>query len=287
MVETTYMYSGLQRAVVYALNAKGRPAAADDGVAYIGREVHATKVYALTIPPARRIPHTGNDRLLATQIFPSLEPTTGELSVGSEDLDLLAILTGTTIKSIAGTKMLPHMTDLQGTEPAVGVLLWQAAVSKETKTPGVHFHIIPNTKAVPRVPGAGDNPIDVVFDLAPNATEYHLHGEALAPLADMYDPLSGVSDTGVFEAGLWSGFADYPNRIAAFIAQSAQVEFNFPASRPAVSTANADFAVFSGAQTDDALELVDPSDYTIATDGITFDFAPGDGVEIQVVYKHR
>lgn len=284
-VGTTYLYSGFQNAVIYALNAKGRPAAEAGGLVYAGREVHATKLYNLTIPAARRIPHIGNDRLLATQIFPSQEPVTGELSVGSEDLELLEVLTGLTIKAVAGIKMLPHMTDQQGNEPSVAMLMWQAAVERSTKAQGIHFHIVPNTQAVPRLPGAGDNPIDLVFDLAPNPTEYHLWGEALAPLADIYDPLSGVSDTGAFESGLWSGFSDYPLRIAAFIAATAQVEFLFPASRPCINTANV--SVYSGAQTDDALTLVDPADYTVASDGITFLVAPGLGVEIQVVYQHR
>ena len=284
-VENTYMYSGFQRGVVYALNSKGRPLAAAGGIASIGTEVHATKLYTLTIPPSRRVPHIGNDRLLATQIFPTQEPTTGEISVGSEDLDLISILTGLDIKTIAGAVMLPDMTDLAGYEPNVGLILHQAAVSKATKAQGVHFHIIPSTKAVPRRAGAGEQPIDMVFDLAPNPSEYHLHGEALAPLADIYDPLSGVSETGAFEAGLWSGFSDYPFRIAAFIAAGAQVEFLYPASRKAVVAANV--SVWTGAQTDDALELVDPADYTVAVTGITFDVAPGVGKEIQVVYQHR
>lgn len=285
MAETTYMYSGLQKAVVYELNAKGRPAASAGGLVYAGMEVHATKLYNLTIPPSRRIPHIGNDRLLATQIFPSQEPATGELSVGSEDLDLIAALTGLTIKEVAGMKMLPDLTDRQGYEPTVAMILHQAAVSRQTKAQGAHFHIIPSTKAVPRRAGAGENAIDIVFDLAPNPSEYHLWGEALAPLADIYDELSGVSDTGAFEAGIWSGFSDYPNRVAAFIAAAAQVEFLFPASRQAVSTVNV--AVFTGAQTDDALIEVPPADYTVAVDGITFDVAPGVGTEIQVVYQHR
>lgn len=287
MVETTYMYSGLQNAAVYELNSMGRPKAADDGLAYIGLEVHATKTYSLAIPASRRIPHVGNDRLLATQLFPSLEPATGELAVGSEDLDLIALLTGTVIKEVAGSKMLPHMTDLQGKESTVGMILWQAAVSKETKASGVHFHILPSTKAVPRVPGAGENPIDLIFDIAPNASEYHLHGEALAPLADIYDEDSGVSDTNAFEAGLWSGFSAYPHRIAAFIAQSAQVAFLFPTSRKPISTLDADVEVWMGAQTDAALELVDPADYSVSSTAVTFSVAPGDGKEIQVVYKHR
>lgn len=284
-VESTYMYSGLQNAVAYELNAMGRPKATAGGLYYVGREIHATKVYNLTLPAPRRVPHIGNDRLLATQIFPSQEPATGELNVGSEDLDLLSDLTGLTIKEVAGIKMLPHMTDNQGKEPNVGLLLWQAALSRQTKKQGIHFHIIPSTKAVPRIAGAGENPIDIVFDMAPNPSEYHLWGEALAPLADIYDELSGVSDTGAFEAGVWSGFSDYPNRIAAFIAAAAQVEFLFPSSRPAISTANV--VVFTGAQTDEALTEVDAADYTVATTGITFDIAPGIGKEVQVVYQHR
>ncbi len=285
MTENVYMYSGLQKAVVYELNAMGRPKAAAGGLVYAGLEVHATKVYTLTLPAPRRIPHIGNDRLLATQIFPSQEPATGELSVGSEDLDMIAALTGLTIKETAGLVMLPHLTDNSGKEPNVGLILWQSAVSGRIKKQGVHFHIIPSTKAVPRIAGAGENPIDLVFDLAPNAIEYHLHGEALAPFADIYDPLSGVSDTGAFEAGVWSGFSDYPNRIAAFIAAAAQVKFLFPASRRAISTTN--IAVFSGSQTDEALTEVPAANYTVATDGVTFNAAPGVGVEIQIVYQHR
>lgn len=287
MTENTYLYSGFQKAVIYALNTKGRPAAQTGGLVYAGVEVYATKLYNLTIPPARRVPHIGNDRLLATQIFPSQEPVTGELSVGAEDLELIEVVTGLTIKTIAGANMLPHMTDQQGNEPVVGMLMWQAAVAKATKAQGIHFHIVPNTQAVPRLPGAGENPIDLVYDLAPNPTEYHLWGEALAPLADIYDPLSGVSDTGAFESGLWSGFIDYPMRIASFIAAGAQVEFLFPASRPAISSDETKCAVFTGAQTDDALELVDPADYTLATSGVTFSVAPGVGVEVQIVYQHR
>jgi hypothetical protein len=283
--ENVYMYSGLQNAVAYELNAMGRPKAVAGGIAYVGSEVHATKVYTLTLPAPRRIPHIGNDRLLATQIFPSQEAATGELNVGSEDLDLIAALTGLTVKETAGLSMLPHLTDNSGKEPNVGLLLWQAAISKRLKKQGIHFHIVPSTRAVPRIAGAGENPIDLVFDLAPNATEYHLWGEALAPLADIYDEFSGVSDTGAFESGVWSGFSDYPNRIAAFIAQAAQVEFLFPTSRPAISTV--DVAVFTGAQTDTSLTEVDPADYTVALDGVTFDVAPGVGKEIQVIYQHR
>lgn len=283
--ENVYMYSGFQNAVVYELNAMGRPKAAVGGLPYVGLEVHASKVYNLTLPAPRRIPHVGNDRLLATQIFPSQEPANGELNVGSEDLDLLASLTGLTIKEIAGAKMLPHLTDNSGKEPNVGVILWQAAISKRLKKQGIHFHIIPSTKAVPRIAGAGENPVDLVFDLAPNATEYHLWGEALAPLANIYDPLSGVSETGAFESGVWSGFSDYPYRIAAFIAATSQVKFLFPDSRPAISIT--DIAVFIGDQTDEALTEVDAADYSVATDGVTFDTAPGLGKEIQVIYQHR
>jgi hypothetical protein len=283
--ETVYMYSGLQNAVAYELNAMGRPKAAAGGLVYVGLEVHATKVYNLTLPAPRRIPHIGNDRLLATQIFPSQESATGELNVGSEDLDLIAALTGLTIKETAGLSMLPHLTDNSGKEPNVGFIFWQAALSKRLKKQGIHFHIVPSTKAVPRIAGAGENPVDLVFDLAPNPSEYHLWGEAVAPLADVYDPLSGVSDTGAFESGVWSGFSDYPNRIAAFIAAALQTEFLFPASRQAISTTNV--AVFSGAQTDEALTEVSAADYTVAADGVTFDIAPGVGKEIQVVYQHK
>jgi len=281
-VEKTYVYSGLQNGAVYELNAKGRPKAPTGGLAYVGIDVYATKAYTPSLPKPRLVPHIGNDRLLKTQVFPGQESASAQFSVGAEDMDLLAMLTGTTVKSIAGMEMLPYLTDLQGKETSVGVILYQAALSKITSAQGYHLHMISKSRMVATLPGAGNDPIDMVYDMTINPSENYLWGGALAPLADIYDPLSGVPDTGAHEAGLFSGFSEFAPRIASFLTDTAQVEFLFPASLQAADVNK--IAVFTALPTDDVAELVDPADYTTAVDGVTFDSTPA-GREVIVVYQ--
>lgn len=281
-VEETYLYSGLQNGRVYLLNTKGRPKATNT-VAYTGHGIYASKSYNPTLPSSRRVPHPGNDRLLKTQLFPGQDPASAELSVGSEDLGLIAMISGTTIKEIAGMKLLPHLHDLQGKEKAVGIILWQAAVSRQASTPGYRTHIITSSKMVARLNGAGNDPIDFVYDVSINPSEKYLWGASLAPLADIYDEFSGVPDMGVFEAGVLSGFSTTTPRIASFISGASTTVFAFPVNEKAANVD--DIAVFTASAADEESELVDPADYTAAVTGITFDVTPGLNKEVHVVYQ--
>jgi hypothetical protein len=281
-MENTFVYSGLQNAAVYLLNSKGRPKGTGL-VAYTGISMYATKSYNPTLPQPRKVPHPGNDRLLKTQIFPGQEAASAELAVGAEDLDLIAALTGTTIKEIAGLKMLPHLTDLQGKEKQVGLILWQDALSRRTSTPGYHYHMISSSRMVPILPGAGNDPIDMRFDITINPSENYLWGAPLSPLSDIYDLFSGVPETGASEAGIFSGFGDYIPRIAAFVSGSNTTVFDLPANMPAVSTDN--MVVFTAAPTDDEATLVDPADYTPTVNGITFDAGQASGTEVIILFQ--
>lgn len=280
--EKTYLYSGFQLGVIYELNSKMRPKGVDT-TAYTGVEVYATKAYNPTLPAARKVPHVGNDRLLKTQIFPGQEPATAEFSVGAEDLDLIAMLSGTTIKQLAGMNMLPHLHDLQGKETQVGVIMYQAALSRLTSAQGYHFHFITSSKMVARLPGAGNDPIDFMYDLTINPSTKYLWGAPLAPLSDACDPLSGVPDMGVFEAGVMSGFSEYEPRIAAFISKASEDEFLFPASMPAADVNK--IAVFRAAPTDDEAELISASDYTPSVTGVLFDSPVTTDDEVIIVYQ--
>jgi hypothetical protein len=280
-LEATYVYSGLQTGRVYELNAKGRPKGTGL-TAYTGISVYASKAYSPSLPTVRKVPHVGNDRLLKTQIFPGQEPATADFSVGAEDLDLIAMIGGYTIKEIAGMRLLPYLTDLQGKEKSVGIILSQAALSKLTSTQGYRTTIIPVAKMVlARLAGAGDAPIDNVFDVSINASTNHLWGQPLSAV-DVYGVPTGVPETGAAEAGLWSGFTTYETVIASFIAGAGAV-FDFPAAEPAANAT--DLAVFTAGATDDYSVLVDPADYTAMTTGVTFDTPPGAGVEVNILYQ--
>jgi len=275
-----FVYAGFQTLVVYELNAYGRPAATGL-TAYTGLEVYGTKLYNLTLPSSRKIPHTGNDRLLKVQQFAPLEVASGEINVGAEDLDLIAALSGSTILEIAGAQMLPHLSDLAGNEPNVGMIMYQAALAKSGPQ-RFHFHVITSTKAVVRLPGAGPDPIDLIFDLAPDPVDHYLWGYDMAPLSDPSDPYSGVTPTGATEAGIWSGFADGKIRIASFIGDGATLIFPFPANLQANDATNIDvFTATGDTVTDEA-----PAGWTGALTGVTFSVAPTNGHEVHIVYQH-
>jgi hypothetical protein len=283
-----YVFSGSKQVIIYELNANNRPdgSKADGaGAAYTGLELYGFKTYNLTIPPARRIAHIGNDRLLKQQVFPPIEPATGEISVGATNLEIIAALTGATIVNKAGMRILPHMSDLQGAEPNVGMIMYQAAIA-QSGSQRWRFHMIPNTKAIVREPGAAQEPVDLIFDLAPDPVDKYLWGGDLSVLSDPSDPFSGVSESGADNAGIWSGFCAYRPRIAAFSAQADQVAFSFPADKQAADATNVEVVAVLGTGTP---VVVDAGDYTATTAAITFDTAPvttyGAGVEILVLYQ--
>jgi hypothetical protein len=281
-MENVYVYSGFQLGIVYLLNAKGRPAGTDL-TPYTGIEMYATKSYAPTLPAPRLVAHTGNDRLLKTQIFPGQEAAKAQLAVGAEDLDLIAMLTGKSVITRSGMPMLPHLDDLQGKEKTVGVILYQAALAKNTSAAGYHFHMVASSKMVPTLPGAGEAPIDLTFDMTLNSSTNLLWGESLAPLADPYDPLSGVPISGVFNAGIFSGFSNFAPRIASFIGDNSEDEFLFPPSMQAADVNT--ISVYTCQPADDSTVVVNTGDYTAALDGVTFDNPPATGEEIYVLYQ--
>lgn len=280
------VFSGFHRGVAYKLNTYGRPdpSVADPYIGpYTGIEIYAAKTFGLTVPGTRKVPHIGNDRLLKVQQFPTQEPITGEIGVGAEDLDLVALLGGSTIVTAAELRMLPHGSDLQGSEPNIGFIMIQDALA-QSGPQRYRFLIIPSTKAVPRASGAGNDPIDYIYDLAPDTVNQHLWGEPLSILSDPSDPFSGVSESGADEAAFWDGYSEYEPRICSWLAQAAQVAFTFPEDKQAADTDK--IAVWTANGTT-VTEIT--TGITKAVTGVTFDTAPvttyGAGTEVHVLYQ--
>jgi len=280
------VFSGFHRGVAYKLNTYGRPdpSGTDPYIGpYTGLEIFAAKTFNMTVPGTRKVSHIGNDRLIAVQQFPSQEPITGEIGVGAEDLDLVALMGGGDIITKAEIRLLPHGSDLQGNEPNVGFIMVQDALAQSGPQRS-HVLIVPSTKAVPRVPGAGAEPIDYIYDLAPNPVNQHLWGEGLSLLSDPSDPYSGISESGAEYASLWSGMSEYEPRLCSWLGQAGQVEFLFPEDKQAADTDKVEIWVAIGSTVTEITSAI-----TIATTGVTFDTAPvttyGAGVEVHVLYQ--
>jgi len=280
------VFSGFHKGVAYALNAYGRPdpAAADPFIGpYTGLEIYATKTFSLTVPATRKVAHIGNDRLLKTQQFPPQEPVVGEVGAGAEDLELVAMLTGATVIAKAGAKGIVYASDLQGSEPNVGFIMLQDALA-ESGPQRYRNLFIPSTKAVPRTPGMGADPIDMIFDLAPDTVDHHLWGELLSILSDPSDPFSGVSESGAGTTAFEVFFSAYEMRICSFLAQAAQVAFTFPEDKQGVNAVDMEVFVGDGP---DVIEVT--AGITKAVTGVTFNTAPvttyGAGAEVHVLYQ--
>lgn len=281
------VFSGFHKGIAYALNAYGRPdaSAADPYIGpYTGHELYAAKTFSLTVPATRKVPHLGNDRLLKVQQFPPQEPITGEVGIGAEDLDLVSLLTGAAVITKAGAKGMIYGSDLQGQEPNVGFIMLQDALA-ESGPQRYRNLFVPSTKAVPRSPGLGNDPIDMIYDLAPDVVDHHLWGELLSILDDPSDPNSGVSESGATTLAFEVLFSAYEMRICSFIAQAAQTIFTFPEDKQAQNVTDLEvFTAIGAAVTEESA-----SDYTAAVTGITFNTAPvttyGAGVEVHVLYQ--
>jgi len=279
-----YTYVGARDGVVYELNAYGRPAAPAGGSAYNGFALKGLKSYNLTIPPARRIVHVGNDGVRAQQLLPPIEAAAAEINIDGTDLDLLAAIMGVTIVEIAEIQMIPHLSDRRGSEPNVGIMTWQAAVA-DSGAQRWRTTIVSNTKMIPRLPGLGPDVIDFVFDLAPNPVDQYLWGSELAPLADVSDPYSGVSASQAFSAGIWDGFAAYRPHLVSFKPAAGQTVFPFAENKQAANVTGVQVVT---ALTTGTPVIQDAADYTMALTGVTFNTAPvttyGAGVEVNIIY---
>lgn len=280
-----YVYVGARNGVVYELNTYGRPKATGM-TAYTGLELFGLKTFGLTIPPARRIVHQGNDGITAQQLLPPIEAAAAEINVDGTDMDLMAVITGATIIERAGMRFLPHLSDLRGYEPNVGILQYQAAVA-ESGAQRWRVVVVSNTKMIARIPGGGPEPIDTIFDLAPNPVDQYLWGSELAPLSDPSDPYSGVSPSGANKAGIWDGFAAYRPRIASFVAGTGETVFPFPDNLQAANVT--DILVVTAHANDAPVEQDASAFATVATTGVTFNTAPattyGAGTEVHILYQ--
>lgn len=174
---------GLRKAQIFALDANGYPSATGT-TAYEGLEIAGAKAFDITTPDARRIFHTGNDRLLAQDFLPTLEGASATIRASRNDYATFAVLTGTKELTLGEAKVIGYATDLQGAEPDIGIIAYQQSKDATAKTRTWRSYIIPVSNAVIKPASMNDNAAEYEYQILPQVATQHLWGVDFASGTD-------------------------------------------------------------------------------------------------------
>lgn len=271
MATEPIMYVGTRGAKIYELNAYERINGSST-TAYSGLDLYGFKGLDMTYPEPVQKTHMGNDRILATQLFPPTDAVSGTLLAGAQDNDVIAAVSGIAVNdgNVAGASFIMNGTDKQGSEPNVAILSWQEGIT-ESGSQVYHWKVVYNTKCIPVSVGMGADPIDYQYKLAPSPVSNHVYGAAIS-----------IANDGATSGTDADGYTSYPLNMVAFVADGIEDEFTFPLLEQAADTTN--ITVFLAAAGSENLTEV-TTGITKATTGVTWDAAPADGSEIIIVYQ--
>jgi len=263
MAYEAFVGFGTRKGIVYELDENHLPKATSTSP-YTGVEIYGIRGMTLTPTNVRKIAHNDGDKVGLVQILPSLDVPSGTITIDGADLNLQSILGSVKKRTVSGMEMMPTMTDQQGNEPEVGLLVYQAA-KKKTGTLGFNVKFVPSTQMVPQDGSFGDNNYETTYQLAPSASPNHLFGLPFTSDAD-----------GALTAGCVNAFAPHVPRITAFRSDGAEDTFAFS---PDFLPSDANYSVFVGV---DGVVTEITSGITKTTAHIVFDYTYSAGAVIIV-----
>lgn len=217
---------GMKSAVAFALDSDGLPAATSPSTAYEGVEFNGSKSLDMTIPDARRIVHSGNDRVLAIDFLAPIEPSTGVLTIARNDLVLAALLANVKTFAVGESLFMPWQTEQQGNEIDIALLTFQQSLDAVTKLRSWRILLMPKVRVYPKLAGMNENAAVFQYEIAPNPTTKHLWGATMS-----------TGTEGAAEAAMLEGMGEDRPKIIAFKTDGYAVDFNFPTNFPATSAA--------------------------------------------------
>lgn len=257
---------GLRRAMVFPLDADGNLQPSSTS-AYEGIELIGPRAFDLTTPASRRIPNLGNDRVRDVIFLPPTDPVTGELRAGYVQHDLILEAAGITGQTVGEALVTPLLTDAQGSEVDVALLLTQIGHNADGST-NWNTYLIPKARLVFSPASMNDNALEVKYDLAISTSTKHIWGKALDPVTD-----------GVSEMAVASMHTVGKPAIVAWKADGTEDEFLFPTDKPALATAKV--ALFN-ATTGAAIT----TGITVTSTKITFSVAPTANTILVAKYEY-
>ena len=154
---------GLRYVTAYELLASGLPkAGAVPATAYQGIEFEGPKAFSLNVPEARKITHMGEDRPLAIDYLPPTEGMDGELQVSPVEFNVIALLGSLVMATAAEKTFMPMSTSKQGSEPQVGLLMYQQSLDVALGTRTWRSFIVPSARCIYMPAGMGQEPQDII-----------------------------------------------------------------------------------------------------------------------------
>lgn len=259
---------GARSGFLFELDANGFPAASSTSV-YEGLEIKGLKAADLNVPNPRVITHAGNDRVLANDFLPSLEPITGEIRAANLGMSLNSKITNVKTYQVGDMEFMPWGTDQQGSEIDVALLVFQQSLDTVLKLRRWRTIIAPKVRAVPLASGMNENPNEQRYSIVSNPTSKNLWGTTIE-----------VATEGATEAAFLEGMATYRPNLVAWKADGTEDEFLFPTAKPARDFTTPKIAVWDNGT------LVAGGDMTLIATKITFDTPPTSGHIIVALYEY-
>lgn len=255
---------GFRNFTVFGLNATNSPAASGISL-YEGFQHVGAKALNMTFPAPREIVHVGDDRVEALDFLPPNTALVGEVHVGLDDLDLIALLSGVKVKTAALGAYVGLATDQQGSEPFVGILAFQQGLDYPLGPRNWHYYMFPYTKAIYMGPSMTENVPDIIYKLAPQIVSHHL-----------WETAFDLTTEGFTTTPLISGHTTGKPAIASWLGDGNTKTFSFDAAKPARATTTI-LCWVSG-----VLTVPD----TLAVGSIAFTNAPASNARIVVFYEY-
>lgn len=254
------------RAVVFPLNSDGTLQATSTTV-YEGLEIRGPRVFELTPAEPRLIVNPGSGRVMDTIYLPPNEASRAELRVGYNNQHVNAALSNTKVITVGEATMLPRVTDQQGAEPDVAILVSQIA-KDSNKLSRWHSYMIPRARAIPMDSPMNESALEVRYMITMNPSTVHIWNHTLT-----------VLDEGCLEMAYADVMTEGKPNIVAWLADGTEDEFLFPVDKQAIDVAK--IALFNYAT---GVEVT--AGITKATTGITYAAAPAADVLLVAKYEY-
>jgi hypothetical protein len=209
---------------VFPLDSSGALQPPDDSV-YEGLEVDGARTFDLTPAEGSYLVNVGNGRLRDTIYRAPREASRAELRVGYSQLDVVAALSGVKVYEIAEAKAIGRLTNLQGSEPDVALLLIQKGHDENGLTRYLSY-VIPKGKCIPISSPFNENALEVRYTVTISNTKKEIWGESYTVLRH------GFTENGYLEMVT----VGVP-KIVAWKANGYDENFSFPAAKPAIDVA--------------------------------------------------